>query len=375
MKSVARGLIRGGSKSWTGEAGGDDDAGARAPGAGPIGTAAVAPIRGVSGRTSVGHRPGRLQLRRRSLGPFPPRDGPQPRLPLGGGRPRRVQRRPPAALSGPGALEHPRPDPERTALRPRGAGRQPRRGRQGDLLLPRRPSIPCLFADALQIPAGRVSVRDPRVGQPPARPPRAGVRADRQRGVRRRSLLRRLRRVREARGGRHPHAGARVQSRTRRGADRRDAPGVVPEHLVVGAVAGSSGAARQGGRPRRPLASDAGRLRPALRRARPAGGLRQRDEHRSAVWRAGRRWLLQGRPGPVRRTRRHGRHQPSGGGHQGGRHLAPCGRRRERERLSPAAGAAGSRRSVRRVRLGRCEPAGRRRRVLRHGSPAAPVAG
>ena len=51
------------------------------------------------------------------------------------------------------------PYPQGTPLRPGQRGRQPRRGRQGILLLPRRRAEPRLHADALQVPAGGVSLR------------------------------------------------------------------------------------------------------------------------------------------------------------------------------------------------------------------------
>ena len=69
---------------------------------------------------------------------LPPRPCPLPRLPLGRGRPARHQRRPGPPLLRPRALERPRPDPQGAALRPDRPRGQPRRGRQGGLLLPRR---------------------------------------------------------------------------------------------------------------------------------------------------------------------------------------------------------------------------------------------
>ena len=50
-----------------------------------------------------------------------------------------------------------RPDPQGATLRPRPARRQPRRGRQGVLLLPRRHADARLHEDALQVPPGGVS--------------------------------------------------------------------------------------------------------------------------------------------------------------------------------------------------------------------------
>ena len=62
--------------------------------------------------------------------------------------------RPAAALLRARALERARPDPQGAALRPDRPRGQPRRGRQGVLLLPRRHADPLLHAGALQVPAG-----------------------------------------------------------------------------------------------------------------------------------------------------------------------------------------------------------------------------
>ena len=98
------------------------------------------------------------------------------------------------------ALERARPDPQGAALRPDRPGGQPRRGRQGVLLLPRLHADPLLHEGALQVPAGASSPtrgwceENRRRGQR-----RARVRAGRHRRLRRRPLLRRLRRVRQGR--------------------------------------------------------------------------------------------------------------------------------------------------------------------------------
>ena len=88
-------------------------------------------------RAAVGHGARGLQRRRRRLGLLPARPRPLARLPLERGRPGRHLRRPAAALLRAGALERPRPDPQGAALRPDRPRGQPRRGRQGVLLLPR----------------------------------------------------------------------------------------------------------------------------------------------------------------------------------------------------------------------------------------------
>ena len=68
------------------------------------------------------------------------------------------QRRRPAPLPGAGAVERPRPDPQGARLRPDRPAGQPRRRRQGILLLPRRRPEPQLAALALQVPPGGVPV-------------------------------------------------------------------------------------------------------------------------------------------------------------------------------------------------------------------------
>ena len=99
-------------------------------------------------RAAVGHRARGLLGRRRLLGLLPARPRAQPRLPLGRGRPaRHLRSRVPAVLRA-GAVERRRSDPQGAPVRPDRPRGQPRRGRQGALLLPR------LHADAL-VPARR----------------------------------------------------------------------------------------------------------------------------------------------------------------------------------------------------------------------------
>ena len=68
-----------------------------------------------------------------------------------------------------GAVERPRPDPEGAAVRPDEQRRQPRRGREGAVLLPRRDADALVPEDALQVSAARVSVRGSRRGESPPR--------------------------------------------------------------------------------------------------------------------------------------------------------------------------------------------------------------
>ena len=103
------------------------------------------------------------------LGLLPPRSCAQPRVSLGRGRPAGHHRSAVPALLCVGALERQRPDLERAALRPDGLRGQPRRGREGMLLLPRFDADAFLHEGALQIPSGGISVRAARRGKPAAR--------------------------------------------------------------------------------------------------------------------------------------------------------------------------------------------------------------
>ena len=107
----------------------------------------------------MGHRARGLLRGRRLLDLLPPRPRPQPRLSLGRGRPARHLRPRSAPVLRARALERPRPDPEGAPVRPHQRGGQPRRGRQGSLLLPRRHADRLVPEGAVQVPAGRVPVR------------------------------------------------------------------------------------------------------------------------------------------------------------------------------------------------------------------------
>ena len=207
----------------------------------------------------MGHGPRGLQPRRRRLEPLHARPGPLARVPLGRGRDRRDLRRPPAAVPGAGALERRRPDPQGADVRAHQQRGQPRRGRQGVLVLPR------LHADALlpevpvQVPAARRSRTAtwwPTNGRRGKQ--RLRVRAARHRDLRRRPLLRRGRRVRQGRARRHPDARHRAQPRARGRDAARAADAVVPQHVVVGRRGGQAVAARRRRRGARATSSATG---------------------------------------------------------------------------------------------------------------------
>ena len=79
------------------------------------------------------------------------------RLPLGRGRHRRHLRRPAAAVLRARAVERRRPDPQGAHVRPDRQRGQPRRGREGVLLLPRQRAEPRVHEVPVQVSAARRS--------------------------------------------------------------------------------------------------------------------------------------------------------------------------------------------------------------------------
>ncbi len=134
----------------------------------------------------MGHRPGGLQRRRRCLGLVLARRRALQGLPLERGRDGRAVGHRARPLPGARAVERARPDPQGADVRPDRTAGQPRRGREGVLVVPGRGAQPCLAALALPLPAGRVPLRGPRRREWSPRLPRPRVRAARHRRVRRR---------------------------------------------------------------------------------------------------------------------------------------------------------------------------------------------
>ena len=108
----------------------------------------------------------------RMLDLLPARPCAQPRLPLGRGwaagdhgprMPALLRARP---------VERTRPDPQRAVVRLERRRGQPRRGREGGVFLPRLDPHPLLFQGALQVSAGRVSLRAARGRKPTPHPRR-----------------------------------------------------------------------------------------------------------------------------------------------------------------------------------------------------------
>ena len=150
---------------------------------------ALAALGPVPQRARLGHRARGLQRRAATPGSFFPHDHARSRAyrwnedGLGG-----HLRRPADALLRARVLERPRPDPQGADLRPHRARGQPRRGRQGVLVVPRLDADALVDALALHVPAGRVPVRrgsSPRTRARGKRRPR--VRAPRHRRLRRRA--------------------------------------------------------------------------------------------------------------------------------------------------------------------------------------------
>ena len=149
------------------------------------------------------------------------------------------------------ALERAGSDPQGAALRPHRARGQPRRGREGVLLLPRRHADPLLHAGRSTstrrraFPYAWLVEENARRGRE-----QPGVRAARHRHLRRRPLLRRLRGVRQGEPERHPDPHQRRRTAGPRPRRCTAADPLVPEHLVVGAATpGSRAGAGQGARP------------------------------------------------------------------------------------------------------------------------------
>ncbi len=183
-------------------------------------------------RAPVGDGPRGLQRERRRLELPDARPGALARLPLGRGRHRRRLRRAPAAVPGAGAMERRRPDSQGADVRAHEQRGQPRRGRQGVLVLPRQHAHALLPEVPVQVSAAGVPVRGPGGREWPPRPPRLRVRAAGHGDLRRRPLLRRRGRVREGGAGRHPDVGHGAQPRAGSGTAARAAHAVVSQHLA-----------------------------------------------------------------------------------------------------------------------------------------------
>jgi hypothetical protein len=205
-------------------------------------------------RAPVGHGARGLQCERRRLELLHARSGALAGVQVGRGRHRRHLGRPPATLLGAGAVERQGPDHQGAAVRAGQLGRQPWRGRQGVLLLPRFDADALVHEVSLQVPAGGLSLRRHRAHQRAAFARGSRVRVAGYRRLRRRPLLRCLRRICQGQPGRpaDPHRGGQPGAGSRRPASA--AATVVPQHLVArpGRRRGDAAAARLAGERRGP---------------------------------------------------------------------------------------------------------------------------
>ena len=256
------------------------------------------------------------------------------------------------------ALEREGPDPQGAALRPHEQRGEPRRGRQGVLLLRRLDADALVHEVPLQVPAGGVPVPRPPRDEPPAVARGDGVRAARHRRVPRGPVLRRLPRGRQGRPGGPPDPRLRPQPRAR---SRRGS------HLLptlwfrntwswdggdVEAAPRGSGAGKD---PRG--AFRAGHVRARVRREPGAPLHGEREQRRASLGPAEPDPVREGRVPPVRRRRRDGRGESGEGGHEGRGPVRPrrAGGRVRRRPAPPRGGAPG-----RPVRQGRSTRSSRR---------------
>ena len=267
-------------------------------------------------RAAVGDGPRGLQRGRQRLGLLHARPIALAGVPVGRGRPRRDLRRPAAAVLRPRAVERARPHPQGARVRPHQQRGQPRRGRQGLLLLPRLDADPLVHEIPLQVPAARVSLPGPGRNQPEADEGGARVRAPRHRCLRRRPVFRRVRRVRQGGSGGHPDPHLGPQPRPRGGPNAPPADAVVPEHLVVGRRGRQAGPAR-GWRGDRRLPPRVGRIDSLVRRRPGAPVHGERVERPPALGPGEPDAVRERRVPPVRDRRGAGGGEPGEDGDQG----------------------------------------------------------
>ena len=182
-------------------------------------------------RAGLGHRARGLLGERRRVGLVPARPCPLPGLPLERGRHGRHLGHPPRPLPRARPVERQRPDPQGAHVRPHRAAGQPRRGRQGVLVVPRGAAEPRAAQVALPLSAGGVPVPATREPRPRTARPRAG--AARHRRLRRRPLLVGRRHLRQGLADRGVDADRAREPRPGRGDAARAADALVPQHVVV----------------------------------------------------------------------------------------------------------------------------------------------
>ena len=184
-------------------------------------------------RARVGHGARGLQRQRRRVALVPARPRPLALVPLERGRDGGALRHPARAVPRVVAVERRRPDPQGADVRADRSRGQPRRGREGVLVVRGRAAQPRVAAVALPLPAGGVPLPAAHRRERPPQQRGARVRAARHRRVRGRPVLGGGGHLREGltdRGAREHH---RREPRPRRGDHRRAAHAVVPQPVEV----------------------------------------------------------------------------------------------------------------------------------------------
>ena len=284
-----------------------------------------------------------------------------------------ISRRQAAAVLRARAVERARPDPQGAPVRAHQQRGQPRRGREGVLLLRRQHADALVHEVPLQVPAARVPVsrsgRDQR-GAARARSSSTSCSTPASSTTTATSTCSSSTR---RRARRHPRPDHRAQPRARGGAAARAADAVVPQHLVVGRRRSRSPSLRAGraGRRSRPRTTSSATYIAALRRRRRSCCSPRTRPTPQRLWGqpnaspyvkdAFHRYVVAGQRDAV---------NPARDGHEGGGAL----RARRARRRQPDGPAAALRRrpsagAVRRLRRRSFDDAARRgRRVLRRGS-------
>ena len=271
----------------------------------------------------MGHRPRGLQRQRRRVELFHPRSVAVSCLPLGRRRTRGPVRRPAALVLRPGVVERARPDPERAPVRAHQQRGEPRRRRQGVLLLRRQHAHALVHEVSVQVPAAGVSLPGPGRHEPEPITARARIRAARHGRLRPGPLFRRVRGIREGGPGRRPRSHHGAQSWTGGGQAACAADALVPQYLVVGRRSAQAVPSRGATRRHSGHASAARRVLAVVRWRTGAALHREREQRLAPLGSAQCVSLRQGRVPRVRRRGPRRRGQSGEGRHQGGGPLRP----------------------------------------------------
>jgi hypothetical protein len=281
---------------------------------------------------------------------LPVRSRALPGLPVERGRSGRPVQPEPGLVLRAGLLERARSDPERADLRARQRRGQPRRGRQGLLVVRGRHSYRFLALMAIPLPAGRVPLHQAARGERRTVQGPRRVRIGGHRDLRRGPVLLHHRGLRQGFGAHVRHPPDRLEPRARARHPARAAAPVAAQHVGLGTRIGHRGRGRRGtGRRargtrtahRQASALLAGRAGRRLGADAHAAAVRQRDQRRAALRRRERLRLPEGRDRGPRRARRRDR-ESQARGHEG--RAALRARTRSRRSKNPASHAERRRR-------------------------------